>query len=96
MFGGTSNALDFLPLDRSGNRRFLPVMVYPEQAEVHILDDEAASRAYIEQLWAEAMTIYRSGDFNAVFQPGNGALSQRTPAGFHAGGHQGRDDPSLP
>ena len=49
VFGGTSNALDFLPLDRSGNRRFLPVMVYPEQAEVHILDDEAASRAYIEQ-----------------------------------------------
>ena len=38
-------ALDFLPLDRSGNRRFLPVMVYPERAEVHILDDEAASRA---------------------------------------------------
>ena len=63
VFGGTSNALDFLPLDRSGNRRFLPVMVYPEQAEVHILDDEAASRAYMEQLWAEAMTIYRSGDF---------------------------------
>ena len=30
---GTSNALDFLPLDRSGNRRFIPVMVYPEQAE---------------------------------------------------------------
>ena len=49
VFGGTSNALDFLPLDRSGNRRFIPVMVYPEQAEVHILEDEAASRAYIER-----------------------------------------------
>ena len=67
VFGGTSNALDFLPLDRSGNRRFLPVMVYPEQAEGHILDDEAASRAYMEQLWAEAMTIYRSGDFKLSF-----------------------------
>ena len=67
VFGGTSTALDFLPLDRSGNRRFLPVMVYPEQAEVHILDDEAASRAYMEQLWAEAMTIYRSGDFKLSF-----------------------------
>ena len=67
VFGGTSNALDFLPLDRSGNRRFLPVMVYPEQAEVHILDDEAASRAYMEQLWAKAMTIYRSGDFKLSF-----------------------------
>lgn len=61
VFGGTSNALDFLPLDRSGNRRFLPVMVHPEQAEVHILEDEAASRQYIDQLWAEAMTIYRKG-----------------------------------
>ena len=30
-----------------------------EQAEVHILEDEAASRAYIEQMWAEAMEIYR-------------------------------------
>ena len=44
-------------------------MVYPEQAEVHILDDEAASRAYMEQLWAEAMTIYRSGDFKLSFSP---------------------------
>lgn len=61
VFGGTSNALDFLPLDRSGNRRFLPVMVHPEQAAVHILEDEQASRHYMNQLWAEAMTIYRQG-----------------------------------
>ena len=27
LFGGTSNALDFLPLDRSGNRRVIPVRV---------------------------------------------------------------------
>ena len=69
VFGGTSNALAFLPLDRSGNRRFIPVMVYPEQAEVHILEDEAASRAYIEQMWAEAMEIYRSGRFKLAFSP---------------------------
>jgi predicted P-loop ATPase len=67
VFGGTSNALDFLPLDRSGNRRFLPVLVKPEQAEVHILEDEAASRAYISQMWAEAMTIYRSGGWKLTF-----------------------------
>ena len=69
VFGGTSNALDFLPLDRSGNRRFLPVMVYPDRAEVHILDEEAASRAYIEQVWAEAMTIYKSGEVKLSFSP---------------------------
>ena len=61
VFGGTSNTMDFLPLDRSGNRRFLPVMVNPERAEVHILEDEAASRAYIDLMWAEAMFIYRNG-----------------------------------
>ena len=69
VFGGTSNTLDFLPLDRTGNRRFVPVMVYPERADVHILDDEEASRAYINQMWAEAMEIYRSGDFKLKFSP---------------------------
>ena len=59
VFGGTSNALDFLPLDRSGNRRFLPIMVHPERAEVHILEDEAASRQYMDQLWAESVVLYR-------------------------------------
>lgn len=67
VFGGTSNTLDFLPLDRAGNRRFLPVMVYPEAARVHILEDEAASRAYLLQVWAEAMHIYRSGEYSMKF-----------------------------
>ena len=69
VFGGTSNAMDFLPLDRSGNRRFLPVQVCPEQAEVHILEDEAASRAYLRQVWAEAMSIYRAGGWKLTFSP---------------------------
>lgn len=67
VFGGSSNTLDFLPLDRAGNRRFLPVMIYPEKAEVHILEDEAASRKYLLQVWAEAMTIYRSGEYSMKF-----------------------------
>ena len=33
------------------------------------MDDEAASRAYIEQVWAEAMTTYKSGDFKLSFTP---------------------------
>ena len=60
VFGGSSNTLDFLPLDRSGNRRFMPIMVNAEQAEVHILDNEAASRDYIDKMWAEAMFIYQN------------------------------------
>lgn len=63
VFGGTSNKKLFLPGDRSGNRRFLPITCHPEEAEVHILDDEKASRAYILQMWAEIMDIYRKGDF---------------------------------
>jgi len=69
VFGGSSNTLDFLPLDRTGNRRFVPVMIHPEQAEVHILEDEADARAYINQMWAEAMEIYRSSDFKLKFSP---------------------------
>ena len=64
VFAGISNTLDFLPLDRSGNRRFLPVLVNPDRAETHILADEIASRAYIAQMWAEAMVIYHSRDYS--------------------------------
>ena len=67
VFGGTTNRQDFLPRDRTGNRRFIPVNVYPELAEVHILADEKAARRYIDQLWAEAMVIYQSGDYKLTF-----------------------------
>lgn len=62
VFAGTSNTPDFLPLDRTGNRRFLPVLVQAETAEVHILEDEPASRAYVSQMWAEVMEVYRRGE----------------------------------
>ena len=42
-------------------------MIYPEKAEVHILENEAASREYLLQVWAEAMTIYRSGEYSMKF-----------------------------
>lgn len=58
VFGGTSNNIQFLPFDRSGNRRFIPVMTDLSKAKVHILDNEDEARAYIDQLWAEAMNIY--------------------------------------
>lgn len=58
VFGGTTNKQDFLPRDRSGNRRFLPIKLHPEQAEVHILVNERESREYIDQMWAEIMVSY--------------------------------------
>lgn len=60
IFVGTSNNLDFLPLDRTGNRRFAPVLVRQERVEKHILEDEKESREYIVQAWAEAMVIYKN------------------------------------
>ena len=69
VFAGTTNRQDFLPRDRTGNRRFIPVPVDAELAEAHILDNEEDSRAYIDQLWAEAMTIYNSGDYKLTFSP---------------------------
>ena len=60
-FAGTSNVVNFLPLDRSGNRRFLPIMCDASKAEVHILENEVASRKYIEQMWVEMMVVYDNG-----------------------------------
>jgi predicted P-loop ATPase len=78
VFGGTTNRQDFLPRDRTGNRRFIPVTVHPDRAEVHILADEDSSRAYMEQLWAQAMTIYRSGKFSMTFSAErDGTLGER-------------------
>ena len=59
VFVGTSNTLDFLPLDRTGNRRFAPIMVNMDLVDKHILEDERESREYIKQVWAEMMDFYR-------------------------------------
>ena len=63
VFAGTTNRMDFLPMDRSGNRRFLPVQVDASKADCHILDDPEESRAYFEQMWAEIMAQYDSGAY---------------------------------
>ena len=43
VFAGTTNRMDFLPLDRSGNRRFLPVTVDASKADCHILGTISSS-----------------------------------------------------
>ena len=63
VFAGTTNRMDFLPMDRSGNRRFMPVMIHPELADCHILDNPEESRHYFEQMWAEIMVAYKAGDY---------------------------------
>lgn len=56
VFAGSTNTYQFIPFDRTGARRFLPIMIDASKAEKHILDDEEA-RAYFNQLWAEACQI---------------------------------------
>ena len=41
-------------------------MVHPERVEKHILEDEKESRAYIDQLWAEMMELYRNTKFHKL------------------------------
>ncbi len=44
-----------------------PYRLCQEKAQIHILEDEAASRAYLNQVWAEAMEIYKSGRWKLIF-----------------------------
>ena len=46
VFCGTSNDFAFLPFDRTGNRRFGPVKVRPEKAEVKVYADEEEEKLY--------------------------------------------------
>lgn len=63
VFAGTSNVVHFLPDDRSGNRRFLPILCDADKAETHILENEQESRKYMEQVWAEAMELFKSNKY---------------------------------
>ena len=67
IFLGSSNNVNFLPYDTTGNRRFAPIPICAEKAERHPLDDEKECRDYIIHCWAEAMEIYRSGNYSLTF-----------------------------
>lgn len=69
VFAGTTNKSSFLPSDRTGNRRFLPISCRESEAEVFILDNEAESRAYIRQMWAEIMETWRAGNIRLKLSP---------------------------
>ena len=67
VFLGTTNNLNFLPNDKTGNRRFIPILADRKQAEAHPLDNEQETREYVIKAWAEAMAIYKSGEYSLVF-----------------------------
>lgn len=67
VFFGTTNNLNFLPNDKTGNRRFIPILADCAKAEKHPLDNETETRQYIIDAWAEAMEYYRSGNYKLTF-----------------------------
>lgn len=69
VFAGTTNKISFLPSDRTGNRRFLPIACQENEAEVFILDNETESRAYIRWMWAEVMAIWRTSKVKLKLSP---------------------------
>ena len=60
VFAGSTNTRQFIPFDRTGARRFLPIEIDASRAEKHILDDEAEARDYFNQVWAEAMFLFKA------------------------------------
>jgi len=64
VFIGTTNKPQFLPDDKTGNRRFIPVLCDGNKAEVHPLDNEQETRDYIRQCYAEAIQIVDSGNYS--------------------------------
>lgn len=69
VFCGTSNNYDFMPDDKTGNRRFLP-LVSTKEPEVHPLDNESETRLFVNSAWAEAMEIYKSGKYKTILSAG--------------------------
>lgn len=68
IFVGTTNRPQFLPDDKSGNRRFLPILCRGK-AEKHPLDNEEETRAFILQCYAEAMVSGKEEGFPLVLDP---------------------------
>lgn len=59
VFFGTTNNKDFLR-DPSGNRRFMPVDIHPDMVTRDVFDE--LTPAEVDQIWAEAVVLYRAGE----------------------------------
>lgn len=59
IFFGTTNDTDFLK-DPTGNRRFNPIDIHPEEATKSVPDDLTQNE--IDQIWAEAYQLYLNNE----------------------------------
>lgn len=66
IFIGTSNKPQFLPEDKTGNRRFLPVICDGNKAAAHPLANEEETREFVRQCYAEALVIGKEEGFPLV------------------------------
>lgn len=61
VFAGTTNSNSFL-VDKTGGRRFLPIEVGQRKTKRSLFDKFCAGD--FDQLWAEAVSIYKSGEYS--------------------------------
>ena len=61
VFAGTTNNDHFLT-DRTGNRRFLPIVARKEYVKKSLFEDKDAVRTDFEQAWGEAMEMFLKAD----------------------------------
>ena len=57
VFIGTTNKPQFLPEDKTGNRRFIPLICHGGRQEVHPMEDFEATKEYARQCYAEALAL---------------------------------------
>ncbi len=69
VFCGTTNSSHFLT-DKTGNRRYLPLTARREYVKKSLFNEPEEVMNDFRQAWAEAMVIYKSGDFKLVL-PGD-------------------------
>ncbi|WP_219334757.1 virulence-associated E family protein, partial [Oenococcus oeni] len=53
--------------DKTGERRFMPLLAHKEKAKYHAWEDTQEQTDYIQQVWGQAMDVYREyleGEFS--------------------------------
>lgn len=93
VFNATTNNIHFIS-DTTGDRRWLPIMIHKDKAEVWICDKSRYSNAplegkemykedvaeYFEQAWAEIMEIFKTGNYSLTVSPELDALLEELKA----------------
>ncbi|WP_219334884.1 virulence-associated E family protein, partial [Oenococcus oeni] len=62
----TTNEMTYLK-DKTGERRFMPLLAHKEKAKYHAWEDTQEQTDYIQQVWGQAMDVYREyleGEFS--------------------------------